>query len=572
MSLTVNPYVVVSERRKVSRRAKLSLIAGYVWLATLGLSITFASCTAYKSLGQFEEYAYGADPFGYLKSARDIREGRRTLRLPTFGIHAEQIRLLVNFFQEKQVPLSSWRLLVAPQAHLYFPKSGQVGNQYAPGTGLVLALFPEGKALFRLNRAVIILFIASSLAVLTMALLRRSWFGAGFIALCHLIALRMLVNNGTLSFSINAIIPALWLSLSVLFLALWLSFRVQRQWIVLLATFVAGALFGLAIMIRLPAALLGPGFIVLLLPKSFRPLRRNPIIPFGLGVVLAGIVPVLAYQARNTGAWYVSSYAPEVNSRPTLEVVPTHFAFYFQNGPGAAHNWALLASVLGLAGFIFYRRDSSEVSYTWRRLVLSAIVLWILPAMYFVTYAVTTPYYLVPSTFATIALIGMGAALVDNSGKQVRSSVAHEGQVKRCSSLALALLPGIAVIIASWMPLIKPDRAAWYPHHGRFVLPPALSRDPSAWIWADFESGTLWYYANRTAFKIDYGDEHVRAMLYKFAVERKERQYVVADSPYMQTIMEEITRKGGVLEPSPGTVGGYPYFLIKWPSTDGTQP
>lgn len=71
----------------------------------------------------------------------------------------------------------------APYAHHYFPKAGYVGVQYPPGTGITLALFPEGEALQKLNRMVMWLLLATGITVLILAGARRSWFSAGFVIL-----------------------------------------------------------------------------------------------------------------------------------------------------------------------------------------------------------------------------------------------------------------------------------------------------------------------------------------------------------------------------------------------------
>jgi hypothetical protein len=561
----------MSSFAKSESKRGIRIFAGYAWLAMLLASLAAASGDAYKSLKQFEEYAYGCDPFGYLQMARDIRIGFRTSRLPTFGMQSEQTQLLVNAFQEKKVPVGEWRLLVGPQAYLYFPKSGQVGVQYPPGTGLTLALFPEGKALLRLNKTIILLFFVSTICAAVIAAIRRRWLGAGFVALALYLGLRMLVENGTLSFSINAIVPVLWLTLVFLFLGLWLRSHIDSQSIASLVMFLAGLLFGFAIMIRLPAALLAPGLLVLLWPRSLRQFSRNQVLPFGVGVLLGGILPVLGYQSRNTGVWYVSSYAPEVNSRPTLTVLHNNLVFYFWNGRGAVHNWAVLLTAIGLAGFMMHHGGTDGLHLSWRRIVASAAVLWAVPAVYFATHEVTTPYYLVPSTFATVALIAIAAFTLESSGDGPLGSVVKRRIPAHRFMLGLALLPGIAVAIGSWKPLIKANPARWYPHHSHFLLPRELS-DPHAWVWADFESGTLWYYAHKPAFKVGYASGYVRALVYKFVEDRHERQYIVQDSPYMEAIMEEVARLGGVLERRPGTVGGSPYFLIHWARVDARTP
>jgi hypothetical protein len=129
-------------------------------------------------------------------------------------------------------------------------------------------------------------------------------------------------------------------------------------------------------------------------------------------------------------------------------------------------------------------------------------------------------------------------------------------------ALALALLPGVATLkrarsayIRHEVPIERPAR--------HFVLPAELSEE-HAWVWADILTGTLWYYANKPAFKIGFTDSETRALAYRFVFERGEPQYVIRDSAGMQSIMDEIFQMGGLIEPR-GKVDGHPYFLIHWP-------
>ena len=48
-----------------------------------------------------------------------------------------------------------------------------------------------------------------------------------------------------------------------------------------------------------------------------------------------------------------------------------------------------------------------------------------------------------------------------------------------------------------------PERAIT---HAPILLPSELV-DDKAWIWADLLTGSLWYYANKPAFKIQFTDE-----------------------------------------------------------------
>jgi hypothetical protein len=96
------------------------------------------------------------------------------------------------------------------------------------------------------------------------------------------------------------------------------------------------------------------------------------------------------------------------------------------------------------------------------------------------------------------------------------------------------------------------------------VLPSELV-DDKAWIWADLLTGSLWYYANKPAFKIQFTNQQTRAMIFRFVHERADRQYLLQDSEQMKVYMQEITNLGGRLEPR-GKVDGQPYYLVVWPN------
>src|ERR1041385_3140628 len=71
---------------------------------------------------------------------------------PQLKLESPQARTLINFLQSQQIPASRWEEVVAPHAHHYSPKANSIGVQYPPGTGLALALFPQGEAVYGLNR------------------------------------------------------------------------------------------------------------------------------------------------------------------------------------------------------------------------------------------------------------------------------------------------------------------------------------------------------------------------------------------------------------------------------------
>ena len=54
-----------------------SRLLGYLWLIVLGATLLVSAAGAYTETMQIEEYAWGCDPFGYLRMAKEMRPGRR---------------------------------------------------------------------------------------------------------------------------------------------------------------------------------------------------------------------------------------------------------------------------------------------------------------------------------------------------------------------------------------------------------------------------------------------------------------------------------------------------------------
>lgn len=411
LSMPSNATLTLSSTRLAQRhlRQGLYLSCGYLWLFGLGVLLVLAAYNSYQRATRVEEYAYSCDPFGYLNTAKEIRQAVASRQLPRFWLQTSQTELLINFMQSHNVPLPLWLDFVAPLAYHYFPRSGNVGCQYPPGAGLVLALFPEGKAVVRLNKTVIALFLVVGLAGLIWAAMRRLWIAGGFITLAAYLGLEIIGRIDGWSFSINATLPTLWLSFVCVFAGFWVAARDECR-LAWLFCLLGGLFFGLAILIRLPVALLGPGFFVLLWSGSWRISGRNKFVPFAIGVLVTGILPVLLFQQYEAGAWYLPSYPPWATTPPGLQWLRSNASYYLATGPGSTDNWALAASLIGFIGIRVSRhmRFSEGLNLTWNRLLGSTVVLWVVPTAYFLTHQTIIPYYSVPGTFGAVALLAFG--------------------------------------------------------------------------------------------------------------------------------------------------------------------
>ncbi len=541
-------------------------LLGYAWLGVLGVALVCSALITDRRSQQTEEYAYGCDSFGYLQSAQEIRQTAVARGWPRFNLEAPHPRLLIESMQARQMPLEQWEEIIAPHAYHYFPRSGQVGVVYPPGTGLLLAIFPQGEALHRLNRAVIGVFLTTGLCILILAAVRQTWLSAGIVILALHLGLEILGRIGNASFSINAMLAPLLLSSLCLFLALsFQASRVRSQLGVWLFGLLGGFLFGFAILARLPVLFLMPGFLALLFPTALRDWRKGPLLQFGLGVLLGGVLPLGVFQSRLAGAWYLPTYTSSNTAPPTLEVFRSNFAFYLGGGDGSTDNWALLGvALLCICICLVWwsarlgRSGTRIGNMSWPRLTLAALLTWIIPTAYFLTHRIAIHYYAVPATFATALLLALGAFFIEAKENRLGRSSSKRPRVIALALLALA--PGLIVMERVWSTYAPPGAEA---RAFQFRLPPELA-DERAWVWAGMLTGTLWYYFRKPAHKIQFTGPETRAIVYDFVFSRGEPQYIIRDSPDMQLMEDEIIKLGGTLEPR-GDVNGYPYFLIHWP-------
>ena len=544
---------------------KLPRIIVYLWIALLAVSFYISARTSYPRALATEEFAYACDSFGYLRMAKQLRQAYEHGTWPHFELESPQTRLLINFMRQSNIPVTRWDEAIAPHAHHYAPQSGHVIVQYPPGTGLVLSMFPQGEAVYRLNRLVMWVFIVGGFAALAISVWKRAWGSIGLVVLALTVGLMIIARLGALSFSMNAgLVPIV---LTSVFSLVALRFKTAgRDRLALLTALLAGLSLGFATLIRLPSFLLSVGFLVLLWPgvRQFR-VKSLPL-AFALGVAIAGVIPVLVNQQKVAGAWYLPTYSSADAEPPTVAYLGRSTSYYLVNGEGAVDNWALVAGFIGLLGFLllYVRRDpaqSNRLGLSWKRFVLAVVLLWVPTLCYFLLHRINGAHYMTSSLFATLTLIGFGAFAIE-----VTSPVALRFEPRRILSwvaLALILWPAAATLHRAWVQRdFAPTPTATT--HAPILLPAELV-DDKAWIWADLLTGSLWYYANKPAFKIQFTDEETRAKMFRFVWERGERQYLLQDSDQMKVYMAEIEKLGGRLELR-GKVDGQPYFLVVWPS------
>lgn len=560
-------------------------ILGYLWLGALGVILFYAALIADRRTQRIEEYPFGCDSFGYLQMAQDIRAAAAGPAWPAFYLESPHIRSLVDLMKSKNLGVENWEEVVGPHAHHYFPRSDRVGVQYPPGTGLLLAIFPQGQALHRLDRSTIGIFLAVGLLTLALAAYKQAWFSAGLVVLALALGFEILGRIGNSSFSINAVLAPLLLSITCLCLALTRS-RESRKGsrVFWLATFLSGLFFGLAVLVRLPVLLFVPGIMVLLWPARLLDWKKNGLVAFGLGTLIVGALPLAIFQSRLVGAWYLPTYGRSDAAPPTLDRLQENIVFYLGGGDGSTCNWAVLAVTMCSLALIFWpgrltvpravargigqehlkENTNSSNSLSPRRLLIAAVLIWATSTAYFLTHRIAIHFYAVPCAFAVVTLLAFGAFSLEST----RAVAAPTLKSLRSFVLILILIvPAFLAGLSTWRnywpaePEVRPRD---------FVLPAELA-DERAWIWSDMLSGTLWYYNRKPAHKIQFTGGETRALIFDYVFQRGEPQYVIHDDEGMQSLEDEIAKLGGKLEER-GLVDGHPYFLIHWPPDGPRKP
>jgi hypothetical protein len=540
------------------------------WLSALGIALAVSALTTDRRARQVEENPSFCDPFGYLQMAQEIRRAAASGTAPQFKLETHHTRLLVEFMRSQQQALPLWDEMVAPLAFHYFPAADHVAVQYPPGAGLMLSLFPAGKALHGLNRLVVAVFLVAGLVMLLVAAIKRLPLAAGFFVLALTLGLEIVAQLDNASFSMNSLLSPLLLS-GLCLCGAWSlrSDNAKGLYLAWFLTILAGLFFGFAILARIPVVLLLPGVLLLLWPVSLRAVHKSPWVPFILGVFAGGILPLMVHQSRVAGAWYLTTYAHENTTPPTLGRIGENLSYYFGPERSSTVNWALPVIFVGCVGLILWSKRRAPVAgpaaflrrLSWSRVIASAFTILAVSNVYFLTHEARIHYYPWPALFGAVLLLALGAFALENGSAATTRGYGWLRRTLLLAGLTLSLAPGLVVMGRVWSHSQPPSMET---PPKQFSIPEELA-DESAWVWACGLSGTFWYYAHKPTHRLTSTNADTRELVFKFVRDRGEPQYIVNDYPSMQAVLDEIIQMGGTLERR-GEVDRYPYYLIHWPS------
>jgi hypothetical protein len=281
-----------------------------------------------------------------------------------------------------------------PPCHTPMPAADKLVMQYPPGTGFLLALFPEG-------HQVIPLFVSATTIMLGFALLAIFYArstqavllatGLGCLTIC------IMINPVKASYSMA---PTMVVCALAGFLTARLFAHAPRESRLPL-TLLLGLLLGFSVNLRLANLLLAAGYCLFLL-LTFLWSRKSEIFLRGVGfglALLAGMSPTLVANWINAGSPFATTYGGQDVEPPTLS-----FAIVWQYV--ADMQFVLLVLAAASVGY-FVRAGDSGV----RRVAMIAAANLAVNLAFFLTHTAFTPYYTIPIAMLSLWSVAFAALM-----------------------------------------------------------------------------------------------------------------------------------------------------------------
>jgi hypothetical protein len=267
-----------------------------------------------------------------------------------------------------------------PPCHTLMPATSKLVMQYPPGTGFVLASFPEG---FQ----VIPLYVLTTAIIFGLALLgiyaARSTPSIFLATAFGCLAIYLMINPTKASYSMAPTMVVC--ALAGLLTARFFSAG-QRPYRLFLAGLI-GLLIGVSVNFRLPNLFLSSGYFLFFL-VSFFGFRKIEVALQGAlfgAAFLAGMAPTLFANAINAGSPFSTTYGG-------ADVTPPDFSFGIIWQYGADMQFVLL--VLAGAWTALMWRSNRKDGMSRIALVTAGNLL--LNMAFFMSHPIFTPYYTIP--------------------------------------------------------------------------------------------------------------------------------------------------------------------------------
>jgi hypothetical protein len=280
----------------------------------------------------------------------------------------------------KEIGYPTWSDPATAPCHTSMPAAKKLVMQYPPGTGFVLALFPQGFQVVPLYvLATVVVFGFASLGISyarsTSSILLTAAFGC--------LAIYLMINPTKASYSMAPTMVSC--VLAGFFTARLFAAGLWRDRVLLAA--LVGFLIGLAVNFRLPNLFLSSGYFLFFLVAFLMRPKIETFLQgalFGAGL-LAGVAPTLVANAINAGSPFSTTYGGADIAPPELNA--TIFLSYVADMQFVLLVLAGLCTVSTLR----WRRGSGQTQVA---LVTAGNLL--VNLAFFMSHPVFTPYYTIP--------------------------------------------------------------------------------------------------------------------------------------------------------------------------------
>ena len=276
----------------------------------------------------------------------------------------------------KEISYAEWQDPTRWPCHNPMP-GGKIVLQYPPGTGFLLALFPEGHQVVPLYVAASLIVCGLALSGIAMARTPQSIVGAGLFGT---LAIYLMINPAKASYSIA---PTMAVCAVAGFLtALWLT--KDRRSVLLIA--LIGLLLGASVNFRLPNALLVAGYCLFLAIAFLRSRTLSDFtqgLGFGAGV-LVGMTPTLIAQAINAGSPLATTYGSADVVAPAFDLAV--LGQYLRD-------MQFVLIVLAIGSTVWLLRAGEGTVHKVALVVAGNLIVNL---VFFLSHPIFTPYYVVP--------------------------------------------------------------------------------------------------------------------------------------------------------------------------------
>jgi hypothetical protein len=278
----------------------------------------------------------------------------------------------------KAIGFPEWNDPARIPCHPWKPATGKYVMQYPPGTGFMLALFPEG---FQ----VVPLYALANVTIFGFALLglyrAREPASLTLAAVFGFAALYLMINPAKASYSVA---PTMMVCALAGYLTAKLFTDAPRHRFILIA--LVGLPIGIAVNFRLPNLFLATGYCVYLAGAFLLARNRENFLQgaaFGVACLI-GMAPTLIANAINAGSPFATTYGADDVIPPGLNLgVMLRYLIDVQ--------FALLAIAVAWTAWLWrFNKGSARRAAAVVGINLAANLI------FFITHPVFTPYYIIP--------------------------------------------------------------------------------------------------------------------------------------------------------------------------------